>query len=68
MEEVERSQWENQVELHPKRHTQGGPSVVSQRHGHRGYRGRDFWFRGPWEVRHVGFEMSWEGGQDRHVG
>ncbi|XP_072609217.1 transmembrane protein 225B isoform X16 [Vulpes vulpes] len=36
MEEVERSQWENQVELHPKRHTQGGPSVVSQRHGHRG--------------------------------
>ncbi|XP_040490743.1 transmembrane protein 225B isoform X4 [Ursus maritimus] len=32
----------NQVELHPKHHTQGAPSGVSQRHGHRGYLGKGF--------------------------
>lgn len=47
MEEVERSQWENQVELHPKHHTQRAPSGVSQWHGHRGYPGKGFLVMGP---------------------
>ena len=47
MEEVERSQWENQVEFRPKRHTQGSPSGVSQEHRHRGYPGKGFLIMGP---------------------
>lgn len=44
MEEVERSQWENQVELHPKHHTQGAPSESANGTGTEGTRERDFWY------------------------
>lgn len=49
--------------------TPRGPRLESANGtGTEGTRERDFWLWGLWEVRHMGFEMCWEGGQDRHVG